>query len=156
MVFRDTLDLNKLCNYEYSLLNRFCGRAVRFKFLFKNYVIVFNKLARYKQKKRKYFEYILSYSYIHTQLAFYVNLHRAVIGPTATLTGRWRPDIDLRRMLTGYFSGTSYKVAKQFIRSIWTLSSYWTATIFECHQSLALIESYADNVLFNTLNMVDY
>ena len=39
-----------------------------------------------------------------TQLAFYVNLHRAVIGPSATLTGRWRPDIDLRRMLTGYVS----------------------------------------------------
>ena len=38
------------------------------------------------------------------QLAFYVNLHRAVIGPSATLTGRWRPDIDLRRMLTGSFS----------------------------------------------------
>ena len=37
-----------------------------------------------------------------TQLAFYVNLHRAIIGPSATLTGRWRPDIDLRRMLTGY------------------------------------------------------
>ena len=35
------------------------------------------------------------------QLAFYVNLHRAVIGPSATLTGRRRPDIDLRRMLTG-------------------------------------------------------
>ena len=35
------------------------------------------------------------------QLAFYVNLYRAVIGPSATLTGRWRPDIDLRRMLTG-------------------------------------------------------
>ena len=40
--------------------------------------------------------------YVATQLAFYVNLHRAVIGPSATLTGRWRPDIDLRRMLTGY------------------------------------------------------
>ena len=26
----------------------------------------------------------------------------AVIGPSATLTGRWRPDIDLRRMLTGF------------------------------------------------------
>ena len=37
-----------------------------------------------------------------TQLAFYINLHRAVIGPSATLTGGWRPDIDLRRMLTGY------------------------------------------------------
>ena len=39
--------------------------------------------------------------WVLTQLAFYVNLHRAVIGPSATLTGRWRPDIDLRRMLTG-------------------------------------------------------
>ena len=38
----------------------------------------------------------------HTQLAFYVNLHRSVIGPSATLTGRHRPDIDLRRMLTGH------------------------------------------------------
>ena len=38
-----------------------------------------------------------------TQLAFYVNLHRAVIGPSAALTGRWRPDIDLRRMLTGNY-----------------------------------------------------
>ena len=36
-----------------------------------------------------------------SQIAFYVNLHRAVIGPSATLTGQWRPDIDLRRMLTG-------------------------------------------------------
>ena len=43
-----------------------------------------------------------------SQLAFYVNLHRAVIGPSATLTGRWRPNIDLRRMLTGK------------IRFIWT------------------------------------
>ena len=40
-----------------------------------------------------------------SQLAFYVNLHRAVIGPSATLTGRWRPDIDLRRMLTGLLYG---------------------------------------------------
>ena len=38
-----------------------------------------------------------------SQLAFYVNLHRAVIGPSATLTGRWRSDIDLRRMLTGLY-----------------------------------------------------
>ena len=33
--------------------------------------------------------------------AFYVNLYRAVIGPSATLMGRWRPDVDLRRMLAG-------------------------------------------------------
>ena len=44
-----------------------------------------------------------------TQLAFYVNLHRAVIGPSATLTGRWRPNIDLRRMLTGYLPLTPLK-----------------------------------------------
>ena len=40
-----------------------------------------------------------------SQLAFYVNLHRAVIGPSATLTGRWRPDIDFRRMLTWFRRG---------------------------------------------------
>ena len=45
-----------------------------------------------------------------TQLAFYVNLHRAVIGPSATLTGRWRPDIDLRRMLTGNVSSNMCKI----------------------------------------------
>ena len=38
---------------------------------------------------------------VTSQLAFYVNLYRAVIGPSATLTGRWLPDIDFRRMLTG-------------------------------------------------------
>ena len=36
-----------------------------------------------------------------TQSAFYVNLYRAVIGPSGQLTGRWRPDVDLRRMLAG-------------------------------------------------------
>ena len=41
---------------------------------------------------------------IGPQSAFYINLHRAVIGPSATLTGRWRPDVDLRRMLR-YFEG---------------------------------------------------
>ena len=45
----------------------------------------------------------------HSQLAFYVNLHRAVIGPSTTLTGRWRPDIDLRRMLTGILMTTNRK-----------------------------------------------
>ena len=47
-----------------------------------------------------------------SQLAFYVNLHRAVIGPSATLTGRWRPDIDLRRMLTGLISGPHINFSK--------------------------------------------
>ena len=36
-----------------------------------------------------------------TQSAFYVNLYRAVIGPSGYRTGRWRPDVDLRRMLAG-------------------------------------------------------
>ena len=36
-----------------------------------------------------------------TQLAFYINLQRTVIGPSATLTGRKRPAIDLCRMFTG-------------------------------------------------------
>ena len=47
-----------------------------------------------------------------SQLAFYVNLHRAVIGPSATLTGRWRPDIDLRRMLTGLVLRMDPRLAK--------------------------------------------
>ena len=38
----------------------------------------------------------------HTQPAFYINLQQAVIGPSATLTGRWQPAIDLCRMLPGY------------------------------------------------------
>ena len=40
------------------------------------------------------------------QLAFYINLYRAVICPSAILTGRWRPDIDLYRMLTGWMANT--------------------------------------------------
>ena len=50
-----------------------------------------------------------------SQLAFYVNQHRAVIGPSATLTGRWRPDIDLRRMLTGLIHSvvSNYSVCGQ-------------------------------------------
>ena len=38
---------------------------------------------------------------LSAQLAFFINLQRAVIGPSATLTGRYRPAIDLYRMLTG-------------------------------------------------------
>ena len=49
-----------------------------------------------------------------SQLAFYVNLHRTVIGPSATLSGRWRPDIDLRRMLTG-FTVITEKVVVQIL-----------------------------------------
>ena len=58
-----------------------------------------------------------------TQLAFYVNLHRAVIGPSATLTGRWRPDIDLRRMLTGYtitYTETSYVSTLRLLNPLYT------------------------------------
>ena len=60
-----------------------------------------------------------------SQLAFYVNLHRAVIGPSATLTGRWRPDIDLRRMLTRFtimLKGTPANLAAEVgaARVLWT------------------------------------
>ena len=54
-----------------------------------------------------------------SQLAFYVNLHRAVIGPSATLTGRWRPDIDLRRMLTGITRTSPASVAQLDTPSDW-------------------------------------
>ena len=56
--------------------------------------------------------YVMQSSSLDTtsQLAFYVNLYRAVIGPSATLTGRWRPDINLRRMLTGI---ELFKIIKQ-------------------------------------------
>ena len=35
------------------------------------------------------------------QLAFFINLQPSVIGPSAILTGRERPAIDLCKMLTG-------------------------------------------------------
>ena len=54
-----------------------------------------------EEKHKKHKVPVIQAQYPITQLAFYVNLHRTVIGPSATLTGRWRPDIDLRRMLTG-------------------------------------------------------
>ena len=53
------------------------------------------------------------------QLAFYVNLHRAVIGPSATLTGRWRPDIDLRRMLTGTSMSAVWSVFVGRLKKNW-------------------------------------
>ena len=71
---------------------------------------------------------------IVSQLAFYVNLHRAVIGPSATLTGRWRPDIDLRRMLTGLIgvfaflgSAVSYFMADN---KGWNCKCMW---LLDCH-----------------------
>ena len=54
-----------------------------------------------------------------TQLAFYVNLHRAVIGPSATLTGRWRPDIDLRRMLTGKKGELGIRTCQLSVSIVW-------------------------------------
>ena len=62
-----------------------------------------------------------------SQLAFYVNLYRAVIGPSATLTGRWRPDIDLRRMLTGLVptnSHTAWLWMRKMNKEIKAMSSY--------------------------------
>ena len=60
------------------------------------------------------------------QLAFYVNLHRAVIGPSATLTGRWRPDKDLRRMLTG--SGMKVEYVWRLCKSqyCWWYCTFYT------------------------------
>ena len=57
-----------------------------------------------------------------SRLAFYVNLHRAVIGPSATLTGRWQPDIDLRRMLTGVLP--FYKLPLWCL-GLWCGCSFW-------------------------------
>ena len=48
-------------------------------------------------------KYICRNYVITTQLAFFINLQRAVRGPSATLTGRERPAIDLYRMLTGIY-----------------------------------------------------
>ena len=50
-----------------------------------------------------------------SQLAFYVNLHWAIIGPSATLTGGWRPDIDLRRMLTGFVYSIRLDLCKLWV-----------------------------------------
>ena len=66
-----------------------------------------------------------------TQLAFYVNLYRAVIGPSATLTGRWRPDIDLRRMLTGLviIAGSTKKALPTWRRKPFALTPLRLASI---------------------------
>ena len=67
---------------------------------------------------QKFFFFFFCFKEAHIQLAFYVNLHRAVIGPSATLTGRWRPDIDLRRMLTGIIQAYSCPLRRHFIFSM--------------------------------------
>ena len=55
---------------------------------------------------KTYHIYYFGYAMEPTQLAFYINLQRAVIGPLATPTGRERPAIDLCSMLTGkWYSG---------------------------------------------------
>ena len=72
---------------------------------------------------------------IPPQVAFYVNLHRAVIGPSATLTGRWRPDIDLRRLLTGtklnwlYIAGTFIPLRDRLVLTLFSSSDYQKARI---------------------------
>ena len=42
------------------------------------------------------------YKFVSSHLAFFINLQRVVIGPSATLTGRLRPAINSCRMLTGF------------------------------------------------------
>ena len=67
----------------------------------------------------------------YTQLAFYVNLHRAVIGPSATLTGRWRPDIDLRRMLTGiYHIPYSLQLKQRDVRTLHFKTDFQSIAVF--------------------------
>ena len=65
-----------------------------------------------KPSKNNVYDALRPYGQRIPQLAFYVNLHRAVIGPSATLTGRWRPDIDLHRMLTGTFNSFFFRKSK--------------------------------------------
>ena len=73
-----------------------------------------------------------------TQSAFYVNLYRAVIGPSATLTGRWRPDVDLRRMLAGDCTWHEHPIqvkskAWNRIIIICSSNSYLTDNLFRLH-----------------------
>ena len=64
-----------------------------------------------------------------SQLLFYVNLHRAVIGPSATLTGRWRPDIDLRRMRTNFLKIFLLHLHRAVIGPSATLTGRWRPDI---------------------------
>ena len=64
-----------------------------------------------------------------SQLAFYVNLHWAVIGPSATLTGRWRPDIDLRRMLTGIWRIMKKKKYTCIYTCTWLSVRLWSCEL---------------------------
>ena len=90
------------------------------------------------------------------QLAFYVNLHRAVIGPSATLTGRWRPDIDLRRMLTGWMHTKSVEpnqivVYTGLFKPIWsnTLGVYCIFTVITATGSASDKDSNQSAQLFS-------
>ena len=81
-----------------------------------------------------YMYVVYTYMTIISQLAFYVNLHRAVIGPSATLTGRWRPDIDLRRMLTGMY--IVYKCMSSTVTSTWYTNTVKELYTVQCQQGL--------------------
>ena len=92
-----------LLSMKYNYTRHFIGETIiRHQFYFCIIeVLHFFSWSVYNQTFYCLFPDDIRFSEVPTQLAFYVNLHRAVIGPSATLTGRWRPDIDLRRMLTG-------------------------------------------------------
>ena len=49
---------------------------------------IYNNEQGFKDMKKSVTQY-------HAQLAFFINLKRAVIGPSATLTGRYRSAKDL-------------------------------------------------------------
>ena len=92
------------------------------------------------------FYWVLGINVIFTQLAFYVNLHRAVIGPSATLTGRWLPDIDLRRMLTGYI---------HFRKKIIFFSSFTKPDVGNALEERRQVTSHQNEaVLYMTVYMV--
>ena len=73
-------------------------------FLIVSHLIFYRSNSSHTLHCSQHLQLLSLFVLLSAQLAFYVNLHRAVIGPSATLTGRWRPDIDLRRMLTGCLS----------------------------------------------------
>ena len=52
-----------------------------------NNIVNFEQLGPEIRKKKCLHTHLIKW-HDYTQLAFYVNLHRAVIGPSATLTGR--------------------------------------------------------------------
>ena len=90
--------------YKYIVLWSLEETAVAFSYLLQDEIHITNEKQEGVQEKKLSLPMTLwrKASKQTTQLAFFINLQRAVIGPSATLTGRQRPAIDLCRMLIGY------------------------------------------------------